>query len=118
MRKAVITKDKAYKFGQKLLKGEEVNIEEVPIGNGKVKFVAHKTTGLTGVGYGITEKNFEYTDEVEFKVSVCRTSYAHKTITVKAKNRKEAEALAIDEAGGHEFSESDADYSVNHVEET
>ena len=117
MRTATVKKNKAYKFGQSLAKGEEVKIEETPIGNGKVKFTAYKTKGDLNIGFGITASEFEYTEEVEFKVSVCRTSYAHREIVVKAKTRKEAETLAIDEAGSHEFSEKDADYTVNFVTE-
>jgi len=49
----------------------------------------------------------------EFQIEVCRTSYAHRTITVKAYSLSEAEMLAIDEAGSYEFSESDAEYSAN-----
>lgn len=48
----------------------------------------------------------------EFDVPVTRTSYSFRTITVKAKNRKEAIRLALEEAGDHEFSEKDADYTA------
>lgn len=116
MRKAIIKKNKNFKFGQTLKQGEEVTIAETPIGNGKVTFTAYKKD-LPGLGFGIKASEFEYTEDVEFDVAVCRTSYSHKTIRVKAKTREEAEQLAIDEAGGLEFSESDAEYSVNSVSE-
>lgn len=47
-----------------------------------------------------------------FEVNVCRIGYAYKTITVLAKTRKEAEEIALDEAGGEEFSEKNADYNI------
>ncbi len=48
----------------------------------------------------------------EFTIKVMRTSYAFRDIKVEAKSQKEAEKLALDEAGDHEYSEKDADYSI------
>ncbi|MCA6372197.1 MAG: hypothetical protein IM631_12530 [Cytophagales bacterium] len=48
----------------------------------------------------------------EFTVSVMRTSYAFRDIKVQAKSQKEAEKLALDEAGDHDYSEKEADYSI------
>ena len=53
---------------------------------------------------------------MKYKVNVCRIGYAHCTIEVDAKNKKEAEEKALDEAGGHSFSEHDADYKVEYSE--
>lgn len=53
------------------------------------------------------------TKNKKFTVTVCRTSYAFRDITVKASNEKEALELAIDEAGNHEFSEKSADYTTD-----
>lgn len=116
MRKAIIKKSKNFKFGQSLKKGEEVVISEIPIGNGNVKYMAFRNENDT-LGMGVTASEFEYTEEAEFDVAVCRTAYAHRTITVRAKTRKEAETIALDEAGGLDFSENDADYTVNSVME-
>ncbi|MCA6367549.1 MAG: hypothetical protein IM618_10940 [Cytophagales bacterium] len=48
----------------------------------------------------------------EFTIKVMRTSYAFRDIKVQAKTQKEAEELALDEAGDHDYSERDADYSI------
>lgn len=48
----------------------------------------------------------------EFDIPVCRTGYGFATITVKAKTQKQAERLALEEAGNHDFSEKDADYTL------
>ena len=47
-----------------------------------------------------------------WRVPVLRTGFASRTIDVMAKTEQEAIDLAIDEAGGHEFSENDAEYSA------
>lgn len=48
----------------------------------------------------------------EFKIEVCRTSYAFATITVTADSYDEAVEKALDEAGEHTYSEKDAEYSA------
>jgi len=48
----------------------------------------------------------------EFEIEVCRTSYAHRTIKVKALDYTEACDLAIEEAGNYEYSENNAEYSA------
>lgn len=48
----------------------------------------------------------------KWSVDVCRTSYAHLTIEVYANSEAEAVEKALDEAGDHEFTEKDADYSA------
>lgn len=47
-----------------------------------------------------------------FDIEVVRTGIGFNTITIKAKNQKEAEEKALDEAGNHEFSEKDAEYEI------
>jgi len=47
-----------------------------------------------------------------WKVPVCRTGFASKTIEVIAATEEEAIEKAIDEAGNYEFSENDAEYST------
>ena len=51
----------------------------------------------------------------KYEVLVSRISYASRNFIVEASNEKEAKMLALDEAGGHEFSEHDADYKVDGV---
>ena len=45
-------------------------------------------------------------------VPVCRTGFGSRTIEVVAATEEEAIEKAIDEAGNHEFSENDAEYSA------
>lgn len=112
MRKATIKKNKSFKFGQNLKKGEQVLIEEVPLGRGRTKFTAFRPDNKT-LGMGVTRSEFEFTEKEKFIVSVTRTSYSTKNIEVEAIDKFEAERLAIDEAGNLEFSEDDAEYSTN-----
>lgn len=51
----------------------------------------------------------------QYKVSVCRTSYAFKDIPVHAESAEEAMRLAKQEAGNHVFSEKDAEYESQDV---
>lgn len=48
----------------------------------------------------------------KFTVSVCRTSYQFTDIEVEADSQEEANELALDEAGGHTYSEKSAEYSL------
>ena len=50
-----------------------------------------------------------------YKVEVCRIGYSFATIEVEAENEDEAEDLALEKAGNHDFSEKDAEYSVECV---
>lgn len=49
----------------------------------------------------------------EFDVDVCRVGYGFATIKVRAENEFEAQQKALDEAGGHEYSEKDSEYSLS-----
>lgn len=51
-----------------------------------------------------------YPEPVLFEVDVVRTGYGHRTISVLATSAAEAEELALDEAGNHEYNEHTADY--------
>lgn len=50
---------------------------------------------------------------MKFRIPVRRIGYSFKTIEVEAKNRKEAEEMALDNAGNYEFSESTAEYEID-----
>lgn len=50
--------------------------------------------------------------EQEFSVEVCRTGWGSTTLTVTARSQQEANEKALDEAGDHEFSERDAEYTI------
>jgi hypothetical protein len=116
MRKAIMKKNKTSDIGEKFVKGSEVFIQTKPIGRGKMKHIASNNEKLI-TGIAVTPSEFDFVDAAEFTVSVMRTSYSFKNIVVKAKTRKEAESLAIDEAGSYEFSESDAEYEAKGVVE-
>lgn len=61
--------------------------------------------------YGDDDCPVEAKDRI-WTVPVLRTGYATKTIDVIAKTEQEAIDKAIDEAGGKEFSENNAEYSA------
>ena len=50
--------------------------------------------------------------EKEFDVEVVRVGYGFKTIRVRAISQEEANNLALDKAGDHEFSEKSSDYKI------
>lgn len=47
-----------------------------------------------------------------FEIEVCRVGYGFATIPVEAGTLEEAEAIALEEAGGHDFSEKTSEYSL------
>lgn len=47
-----------------------------------------------------------------YSIHVCRIGYAHRDIDVDATNKKEAAALALEKASSLDFSEKDAEYTV------
>jgi len=51
-----------------------------------------------------------------YRVSICRTSYAHKEFVITTDSKKEAERIALDMAGNYEFAEKDAEYSAEHTQ--
>jgi hypothetical protein len=53
------------------------------------------------------------TKKKSFDIEVCRTGYGFCTIRVKATSYAKAAQLALDEAGSHDFSENDAEYTVD-----
>lgn len=114
MRKAIIKKNKSYKFGQSLKKGEEVLVDEKFMGKGRYVFTAFRPDNLT-LGLVVTASEFEYTEKEKFIVSVTRISYSTRNIEVEAMDRKQAKELAVDEAGGEEFLEQSADYEANSI---
>jgi len=51
----------------------------------------------------------------KFIVSVLRTSYAWHDIEITAASEAEARATVLDICGDYEYSEKDADYSIEHI---
>lgn len=113
-RTAIIKKNKSYKFGKQLLKGEKVFIKEEFVGKGRYVYTAFRKKDDT-LGFGVTRSEFEYTDKEKFVVLVTRASYSSRNIEVEATDREEAKRLATDEAGNFEFSEHDAEYTADSV---
>lgn len=53
------------------------------------------------------------TSEVqEFEIEVCRIGYGYRTFTISARSLEEAEAKALDEAGGYSYTEKDSEYKL------
>jgi hypothetical protein len=48
----------------------------------------------------------------KFLIPVVRIGYGFKTIEVEAESQEEAEELALDEAGDHEYSEKESQYEI------
>jgi hypothetical protein len=63
------------------------------------------------------EKSVEVKEDEssDYEVEICRTAYAHRTITVKAMNAEDAQALALDMSGEFDYSEADAEYTVTSI---
>lgn len=51
-------------------------------------------------------------EKQKFDIEVCRTGIGFATIQVEATSQEEAEQLAIDEAGDHEYSEKSSEYDL------
>jgi len=112
MRKAKMKKNKSFKFGLSIGKGELVLIREELIRNGQYVFTAFRPNNDT-LGFGVTASEFEYTDKEKFVVT--RSSFSSRNIEVEATDRKEAKLLAAEEAGNFEFTEHDVEYSSDSV---
>lgn len=106
LKKAVMKKDRRYKFGQSLAKGQTVYIKSEKTSGGVV-YTAFKSPDEV-MGLGVNKKDFAFTKTYEVLVS--RISYASRNIEVEAADAKEAKRMALDKAGDFEFSEHDADY--------
>lgn len=64
-------------------------------------------------GLLINDQSPEPSDLQTFEIDVVRISYSKsRTISVRARNREEAEDMALDIAGNYEYSENEADYEI------
>ena len=50
-----------------------------------------------------------------FEVEVCRTGYGHASFKIQAASADEAREKALDQAGGHLFSEKESEYTVTSI---
>lgn len=114
LRKATIKKNKNYKFGQSLKKGEEVLISEKYVGHGRSVYTAVRKKGDT-VEFGLTRSEFDYTDEDTFIVHVTRTVTSYRNVEVKAIDRKDALKKAIALSPDLNFEDAETDHSVHSV---
>lgn len=48
-----------------------------------------------------------------FDIQVTRIGYGHATITVEAESQEEAQELALDQAGDHDYNEKSSDYVLS-----
>src|ERR1035437_442814 len=115
-RKAIIKKNRTTYNGNDLKKDDKVLVMEKFEGHSRYSYYAKFNETDTHC-YRLTRSEFEYLDgdEETFFVSITRTEYSSKTIEVKAKDRKEAEKLAMEAIGDYEFKESDSEYKVDYV---
>ena len=51
----------------------------------------------------------------KFIVSVCRTAYAWRDIEITATSEAEARATVLDTCGDYEYTEKEADYSIEQI---
>lgn len=77
--------------------------------------LAHNRTRLSNVISGLLKE--KTAAPKSYSVHVVRIGYASRDIEVQANSPKEAEEKALDEAGGHEFSEHSSDYEVEGISE-
>lgn len=99
----------------KLEKGTEVLITDEGYWKGVKQYSLRLADGSNPTAFKVTESQFEFSEKVKYQVSVCRTSYAYRTIEVEALNEQEAAQIASEEAGNLEFSEKSAEYSADYV---
>lgn len=101
--------------------GEEVNaVETLPLTDisNELFWEAHAIGDILGVlpesWMGIVTRSDDVTETLkEFEIEVVRTSYSKpKTISVMAKNRSEANRMALEEAHNHEFRENSSSYQL------
>jgi len=52
-----------------------------------------------------------------YTVQICRVSYSFATVEVEADSLDEATNKALDNAGDLSYSEKDADYSIEYIQE-
>lgn len=115
VRKAVMVKHTPYKFGKRFSKGDNVEVQEVPLGRGRYSYVVSNPADNSILAQNVGRSFFEYDDEETFVVMVTRISYSTKAIEVKAKDRKTAEELANAEAVNQVFVEDDYEYKTGGV---
>jgi len=101
--------------------GEEVHaVETLPLVDisNELFWEAHAIGDILGVlpesWMGIVTRSDDVTETLkEFEIEVVRTSYSKpKTISVMAKNRSEANKMALEEAPNHEFRENSSSYQL------
>jgi hypothetical protein len=110
-RKAILKKRKQYRFGKHLNKGEEVFVKAEYAGHQRYVYTAYRKKDDT-LGFGLLRSEFEYTEKTKFIVCVQRISSSMKNVEVEALDEKEANRLALENAGDLEFKEDNAEYET------
>ena len=52
---------------------------------------------------------------MKYQIKICRVSYAFNTIEIEANSQDEAEATVLDLCGDYNFSEKDAEYTIESI---
>lgn len=108
LRKAKMKKNTKYQDGKRLSIDDEVMIQEIFLGRGRMSYTASKTElGKGIISFHVTPSMFEFTEKEKFVVYVARTVQACKEIIVEATNREEAYIKALEEAGNYDFGSGD-----------
>jgi hypothetical protein len=53
----------------------------------------------------------------KYQVLICRVSYAFHTTEIEANSQEEAEAIVLDMCGDYNFSEKEADYTIESIKQ-
>jgi|APGre2960657423_1045063.scaffolds.fasta_scaffold529527_2 hypothetical protein len=52
---------------------------------------------------------------MKYQIQICRVSYAFNTVEIEASSQDEAEATVLDLCGDYNFSEKDAEYTIESI---
>lgn len=98
-------------------KGTEVLIKDEGYWKGiqQYSLTLASTDDVDKTEYKVTRSLFQFTEKINFVVTVTRVSYSSKNIEVSALDAKQAQILALDKAGDYEFGEDSASYEVDGV---
>ena len=54
---------------------------------------------------------------MKYQIQICRVSYAFNTVEIEASSQEEAEATVLDLCGDYNFSEKEADYTIESIKQ-
>jgi hypothetical protein len=112
LRKAKMKKNTKYNDGKRLSIGDEVMVKKTALTGGRESYRATNVDGKTP-SFEVTPSMFEYTDDETFIVFVKRTITSYRNVQVKAKDKKEAERLALELAVNLQFDEPETEHTFH-----